>query len=300
MWGRIYFAAQAVAGAVWWLLVFLAPGIRVATLGELDPVPVALADIPLFVVGSALAALGVRSAVYIATGWTVVVMLGMSAYATVSGLAGWGALLMIGAVAGSVAATCLEVAGRIPSRWVAVGPFRFRPADARLSPSRHLVTTAAEIVVFWAVFFGALPLLIVLVEHRWRLAVSFSAVPLGVALFVLGGVLGLASAVLMATRGGGTPLPAAMPNRLVVAGPYRFVRNPMAVAGIVQGVAVGILLSSWLVVGYALAGALLWHVVVRPEEEADLEQRFGAEFRRYRREVLCWWPRVRPYTDDRS
>ncbi|MDI2023423.1 hypothetical protein PJL18_03971 [Paenarthrobacter nicotinovorans] len=83
-----------------------------------------------------------------------------------------------------------------------------------------------------------------------------------------------------------------MPNRLVIAGPYRWVRNPMAVAGIAQGVGVGLLLGSWLVVAYAMIGSLVWNYVVRPLEEADLENRFGAEFRRYRSSVSCWLPRA--------
>ena len=78
-----------------------------------------------------------------------------------------------------------------------------------------------------------------------------------------------------AEQGAGERLPAAMTNRLVIAGPYRFVRNPMALAGIVQGAAVGLMMSSWLVVAYALAGSLLWNYAVRPLEEADLETRFG-------------------------
>ena len=103
---------------------------------------------------------------------------------------------------------------------------------------------------------------------------------------------GVWSAVVMSTLGNGTPLPAAMPNSLVIAGPYRWVRNPMAISGIVQGVAVGLILSSWLVIVYAVAGSLLWNYAIRPHEEADLEGRFGAEFRRYRDAVRCWLPRV--------
>lgn len=70
----------------------------------------------------------------------------------------------------------------------------------------------------------------------------------------------------------------------------------MAVAGILQGVAVGLLLSSWLVVAYALCGAALWHAFVRRIEEDDLERRFGEEYRRYRARVRCWWPRLRVVT----
>jgi protein-S-isoprenylcysteine O-methyltransferase Ste14 len=294
MWGRIYFAAQALAGAVWWLGVFLLPGVRVTTLGSLDPVLVALIDIPLFVIASALAALGIRWAVAAATGWTVLVTLALALYATVSTQAGWGVVLMIAAATGSVVAACLTLLGRIPTAWIAIGPFRFRPADARAPRSRHLAATAAEIAVFWAVFLGVLPLLVAVVERRWQLSAPFGSLPLGVVLFALGGAVGIWSAAVMSSLGGGTPLPAAMPNRLVIAGPYRVVRNPMAVGSILQGIAVGILWSSWLVVAYAIAGAVLWHVVVRPEEEADLEARFGDTFRRYRGAVRCWWPRIRP------
>ena len=56
----------------------------------------------------------------------------------------------------------------------------------------------------------------------------------------------------------------------------------MAVAGIVQGVAVGIILQSWLVVAYAVAGSLVWNYAVRPLEESDLRKRFGDEFQQYR------------------
>ena len=96
----------------------------------------------------------------------------------------------------------------------------------------------------------------------------------------------------MSTLGGGTPLPSAMPNHLVIRGPYRFVRNPMAVAGVAQGIGVGLLLSSWLVVVYAVVGSVLWNYAVRPLEESDLEQRFGDEFGRYRASVRCWVPRL--------
>lgn len=294
-WGRAYFAVQAAAGAAWWVAVFLLPPVREATLGRLDPVAVAVADIPLFVVASALAALGLRTAAVVAASWTVLVALALAGYATVTTEAGWGALAMAAAAGSSVVALCLVLLGRVPTEWIVAGPFSFRPARARAAVSAHLLSTIAQLLVFWGLFLALVPLVLSVLERRWALEAPLpqSIAPVGAVVLALASALGVWSAVAMAAAGRGTPLPAAMANRLVVVGPYRHLRNPMAVAGIVQGVAVGLILSSWLVVAYALLGSLLWNYAVRPLEEADLEGRFGDEYRRYRDTVRCWVPRVR-------
>ncbi|KQQ05877.1 MULTISPECIES: methyltransferase family protein [unclassified Rathayibacter] len=292
-WGRTYFAAQALGGAAWWIGVALVPLVRTATLGSLDPLPIAALDLPLFVGASALAAAGVRWAARLATGWTLLVTAALAVYATVTAEAGWGVLAMLAASCGSVAALCLLVLGRIPTRWIASGPFAFRVASSGRRPLVHLAATLGQIVVFWGGALVVLPVVIAVLEARWAVTVPFPPIawPAGLALLVLASALGLWSALSMSLLGDGTPLPIAMPNRLVIAGPYRWVRNPMAVAGISQGVAVGLLLSSWLVVVYALLGSLMWNYAVRPLEEADLEARFGDSFRRYRDRVRCWIPR---------
>jgi protein-S-isoprenylcysteine O-methyltransferase Ste14 len=293
-WGQGYFAVQALGGAAWWVAVFASPAVRQATLGNLDPVTVAVLDIPLFVLASGVAAFGVRSAAVVSASWTALVTLGLAAYATVSTEAGWGVIAMVAALVGSVAATSLIVLGRIPTEWVVRGPFGFRPA-AILSPTAsHVAATFRQIIVFWGFFLVVLPVLIRWLEQRWNVAVPVPAFvgPAAAVALVAASALGIWAAIVMSTLGGGTPLPSAMPNRMVIAGPYRWVRNPMALAGIVQGAMVGLLLSSWLVVAYALAGSLIWNYVVRPHEESDLEQRFGNEFRRYRAAVRCWVPRI--------
>ncbi|WP_369076243.1 methyltransferase family protein, partial [Clavibacter michiganensis] len=146
---------------------------------------------------------------------------------------------------------CLVLLGRIPTELVTSGPLRFRTADPHAGRHRHVLGTALQIVVFWGLFLGVFPLVIAAAETRWRLRPPLPGPVVdvlgatGLVVFVLASVLGLASAVSMSTRGAGTPLPSAMPNRLVVAGPYRVVRNPMALAGITQGAAVGLLTASW-------------------------------------------------------
>jgi len=288
-WGRGYFAAQAAAGAVWWVAVFTVPFVRDATLGSVDPVAVAAFDVPLFVLASAVAAFGIRPAEWIATGWTVLVALALAGYATVTNEAGWGVLLMGAAAGASLLALCLVVRGRIPTEWIVAGPFGFKLAAP--GPG-HAAATAVQIVVMWGIFLGILPAIIAGVEGWWGVSIPLPVLlgPVGIVLLVLASGLGIWSAATMSVLGDGTPLPSAMPNKLVIAGPYRFIRNPMAVAGIVQGAAVGLILGSWLVVVYALLGSLLWNYAVRPHEERDLESRFGAEYTRYRDSVRCWIP----------
>ncbi|MFE7845180.1 methyltransferase [Microbacterium sp. NPDC057407] len=297
---RTYFAAQALAGSIWWLGVFAVPFVRTATLGSLDPVTLAVLDVPLFVVTSALAAVPARwgrVAALAATAWTCAVTVFLVGYATLTGEAGWGVVLMAAAAIVSTGATCLLWWGRIPTEWALAGPFAFRPARSRRGSAGHMAVTLAQIVVFWGLFLGLIPLALQALESRWGLSAEFpwAIRVLGGVVLILASALGLWSAFAMSVHGDGTPLPASMANRLVVSGPYRFVRNPMAVAGCAQGAAVGLLMSSWLVVVYAVLGSLLWNYAVRPLEEADLEQRFGDEFLRYRDAVRCWVPRLQRY-----
>lgn len=94
----------------------------------------------------------------------------------------------------------------------------------------------------------------------------------------------------MSQLGKGTPLPLDCPNELVIKGPYKYVRNPMAIGGIGQGISVGIYLGSILVVLYAITGAFIWHILVRPQEEKDLKKRFGDEYSNYKKTVHNWIP----------
>lgn len=86
----------------------------------------------------------------------------------------------------------------------------------------------------------------------------------------------------------------------MIAGPYRVVRNPMALAGLTQGLGIAIALGSWTLVVYAVLGGLVWQICIRPVEESDLLQRFPDEYPGYQSRVRCWFPRVRVRTSDGS
>ncbi|HEU4563136.1 MAG TPA: isoprenylcysteine carboxylmethyltransferase family protein [Gemmatimonadaceae bacterium] len=97
-------------------------------------------------------------------------------------------------------------------------------------------------------------------------------------------------------RGRGTPAPIDPPRRLVAEGPYRWVRNPMYVAGILIILGEAVLWQAPALLAYAAAFWLATHLCVMGYEEPALARRFGADYARYRREVPRWLPR-RPRQD---
>lgn len=144
-----------------------------------------------------------------------------------------------------------------------------------------------------------LPLAVVAMERRLGIS-SFSFVgqkAVGLALILGFSALNLWSGGVLSRRGEGTPLPLECPRKLVVSGPYSYVRNPMAIAGLGQGLGVVVLLGSWFGLLYVALGVMVWQFGARPPEERDLSTRFGQSYARYRESVRCWWPRVRPYCD---
>ena len=175
-----------------------------------------------------------------------------------------------------------------------------RPAEG----AWNLLKSGSQMIVFWMLFLVVFPALIVTLEpvvglDAWRFAWPGGRMAGGV-IFVAGSCLGVSSCLVMALIGRGTPLPLDCARRMVVVGPYRYIRNPMAVAGIGQGIAVGLYLESAAVVLYALMGGPLWHVLVRPSEERDLQARFGASYEDYRQAVYCWIPLIRGYRPEPS
>jgi protein-S-isoprenylcysteine O-methyltransferase Ste14 len=96
-------------------------------------------------------------------------------------------------------------------------------------------------------------------------------------------------------EGLGTPAPIAAPDRLVIGGVYRYVRNPMYVAVVAAIVGQALLFGQLGLLIYAVAVWLLVAAFVHLYEEPTLTRRFGADYEAYRRAVPAWWPRLRPW-----
>ena len=106
---------------------------------------------------------------------------------------------------------------------------------------------------------------------------------------------GLGAVMEFAERGRGTPIPYDPPVQLVASGVYRYCANPMQLscALVMMGWA-ALLSSGWLVLA-AIISIIYSAGIAEWDESQDLEQRFGAEWQRYRTAVRNWLPRWRPY-----
>jgi protein-S-isoprenylcysteine O-methyltransferase Ste14 len=171
------------------------------------------------------------------------------------------------------------------------------PASASNPAINRFATTFASLLVgsgFFALWFWLLPQWLgfrveTAGDARWR---WLAAIP-----SVLGFAVALRCIWDFGWTGRGTPAPMAPPQRLVVVGFYRYVRNPMYV-----GFAAG-WIGLWIVFGHpnpvAIAAvasvALGVHLFVMFYEEPTLRKKFGADYETYCRNVRRWWPRLHPW-----
>jgi len=165
--------------------------------------------------------------------------------------------------------------------------------------SSNWLTTLASLVVgalFFALWFWLLP--------SW---LGFGIDSTGIAswrwLAVVPSILGFTVALRcvwdFGWTGHGTPAPFAPPQRLVITGFYRYVRNPMYI-GFFDGWA-----GLWVVFGrvsivaiaIAITAVAAVNLFVIFYEEPHLRHVFGAQYIEYCDHVNRWLPRLRPWKE---
>jgi hypothetical protein len=91
--------------------------------------------------------------------------------------------------------------------------------------------------------------------------------------------------------GGGGPGISVPPDRIVEAGPYRWVRNPMYLGHLIFFAGIALTLGSWIALA-VLAFHVFWFDRRVREDEAHLASLFGDPYRDYCRRVKRWIPGV--------
>ncbi len=141
------------------------------------------------------------------------------------------------------------------------------------------------------------PTALLLLANGTRLAADFQSPAeftfcVAGVLFAAGGYLAKRTVSLFMTFGEGTPAPWEPPQKLVIRGPYRYIRNPMITGVILILLGESILFNSWLVFLWTLVfivGNMIYFPYV---EEKGLVARFGDAYREYREQVPRWIPRL--------
>ena len=118
---------------------------------------------------------------------------------------------------------------------------------------------------------------------------------IGIAMAVDGLVFTVWTMMLFSTAGKGTPAPWDPPERLVVVGPYRHVRNPMNAGMVLILGAEALLFGSWYLAGWMCVFFAFLAIYFPFLEEPGLERRFGDAYRQYKANVPRWIPRFRPW-----
>lgn len=84
-------------------------------------------------------------------------------------------------------------------------------------------------------------------------------------------------------------------RKLIVAGLYQHVRNPMILSILILQIGEALLFNSW---GMGILAALFFvinTVYFIASEEPGLEKRFGKEYVEYKKNVPRWIPRIKPW-----
>ncbi|HEX7070293.1 MAG TPA: isoprenylcysteine carboxylmethyltransferase family protein [Rhodothermales bacterium] len=117
----------------------------------------------------------------------------------------------------------------------------------------------------------------------------------GLLLAATGTFILLSAIVEFARRGRGTLSPVDPPSRLVIVGPYRWVRNPMYAGVLFVLVGELMIASSIALLVYATGFFVVTNTFIARFEEPYLRRTFGEQYETYLANVRRWIPRIRPW-----
>ena len=112
----------------------------------------------------------------------------------------------------------------------------------------------------------------------------------GMIMVAIGTAIALWCVLTFVFIGKGTPAPFDPPRRLVIRGPYRFVRNPMYIGAGMTLAGAAVFYQSLSICIYTGVFFLLTHLFVVLYEEPTLRRTFGDEYEAYFRRVRRWTP----------
>ena len=115
----------------------------------------------------------------------------------------------------------------------------------------------------------------------------------GMIVVAIGTAIALWCVVTFVFIGKGTPAPFDPPRKLVIRGPYQFVRNPMYIGAAMTLAGAALFYESLSIFNYTGLFFFITHLFVVLYEEPTLRRTFGDEYEAYFCRVRRWWPKTR-------
>jgi protein-S-isoprenylcysteine O-methyltransferase Ste14 len=157
-------------------------------------------------------------------------------------------------------------------------------------------------VVYGILFLGTVLALLPWVFYQIDVFMPAVHMEIGSLFRVLGGVLFAAaltmyllSSYVLTRQGKGAFVEFDPPTELVVTGPFRYTRNPVAAFLLASMLGLSIALSSTGVLLMFLVFTVLANIQVRRIEEPLLRERYGQAYEQYCAHVPRWFPRAHPW-----
>ena len=160
------------------------------------------------------------------------------------------------------------------------------------------LTAAAGSAAFFVLAPGTVVGLVPWLITGWKIPAcgpGWRAVQVLGGLLIVVGLIPAIHAFAQFAKAGGTPMPIAPTERLVVTGFNRYVRNPMYVGLLIAITGQALLFRSFALLAYAAALWIVTASFVRWYEEPTLARKYGGQYETYRRNVPAWLPRPRPW-----
>jgi protein-S-isoprenylcysteine O-methyltransferase Ste14 len=132
------------------------------------------------------------------------------------------------------------------------------------------------------------------IEKNWTININFLMFA-GSTLVLIGLMIMIVCISSFIGIGQGTLAPWSPTKRLVVRGLYRYVRNPMILGVWIVLLGEALALKSQNILIWAASFFVINTIYFIVYEEPDLEDRFGEEYRDYKKHVSRWLPRLKPY-----
>jgi protein-S-isoprenylcysteine O-methyltransferase Ste14 len=124
--------------------------------------------------------------------------------------------------------------------------------------------------------------------------------PVGIVFIVIGSLCAFWTVRVQFMIGKGTPVPIIPTQKLIILGPYKYCKNPMALGTFIAYIGVGICTGFFSSTALVFLFIVFLVTYIKLIEEKELIERFGSEYLEYQQNIPFLIPRIRKGSPTRT